>query len=116
MKAINLSENLEFSSKHAHAQPLHVDRNGRVILFTLKPGQSLSEHNVPTSPFYVVILSGRGVFAGSDGIEQTFDSNTLLIFDPGEGHLVRALDELVFVSFLHGAPGAQVDENLRTLP
>jgi hypothetical protein len=31
----------------------------------------------------------------------------LLVFDPGEDHFVRALDELVFVGFLHGAPGAQ---------
>jgi hypothetical protein len=30
------------------------------------------------------------------------------VFEPGEQHTVRALDNLVFVGFLHGAPGAQV--------
>jgi quercetin dioxygenase-like cupin family protein len=78
-----------------------------VLLFRLKPEQSFREHNAPSSPFYVVVLSGRGVFAGGDGVGQTFGPNTLLVFDPGEKHIIRALDELVFVGFLHGAPGAQ---------
>jgi len=109
MKSVNLLENRKFMDKEAHAQPLHVDRNGRAILFTLKPDQSIREHNAPSSPFYVVILNGRGIFAGSDDVEQTFGPNTLLVFDPGENHLIRALDELVFIGFLHGAPGAQTN-------
>ncbi len=44
------------------------------------------------------------MFEGSDGNEQQFGPNSLLVFDPGENHLIRALDEeLVFVGFLHGA-------------
>jgi len=43
----------------------------------------------------------------SDGFEQVVSPNTLLVFEPGEQHAVRALDNLVFVGFLHGAPGAQ---------
>jgi hypothetical protein len=35
-------------------------------------------------------------------------SNTLLVFEPGEQHSVHALDNLVFLGFLHGAPGAQI--------
>jgi quercetin dioxygenase-like cupin family protein len=108
VKTINLFENREFNQKGPHAEPLHVDRNGRAILFTLKPGQTIREHNAPSSPFYVVVLSGRGSFAGGDGVEQTVGSNTLLVFDPAEQHVIRALDELVFVGFLHGAPGAQI--------
>jgi quercetin dioxygenase-like cupin family protein len=104
MKSATLKENWQFSEKGAHAQPLHVDKNGRAILFTLKPGQSIREHNAPSSPFFVIVLQGKGIFAGGDGIEQTFGPNTLLIFDPGENHFVRALEELVFVGFLHGAP------------
>jgi len=38
MKVTNLFENLKFDSKGPHADPLHVDRNGRAILFTFKPG------------------------------------------------------------------------------
>jgi quercetin dioxygenase-like cupin family protein len=109
MKSMNLLENWEFNKKGAHAQPLYADRNGRAILFTLKPNQSICEHNAPSSPFYVVVLSGQGIFAGGDGVEQTFGPNTLLVFDPGENHLIRALDELVFIGFLHGAPGAQTN-------
>lgn len=107
MKSINLLENWQFNPKGPHAEPVHVDRNGRAILFTLKPGQSIREHNAPSSPFFVVILSGEGVFSGGDGVEQTVGPNTLLVFDPAEQHVIRALDELVFVGFLHGAPGAQ---------
>ena len=107
MKSINLLENWQFNPKGPHAEPVHVDRNGRAILFSLKPEQSIREHNAPSSPFYVVILSGRGVFSGGDGVEHTFGPDTLLVFDPAELHVIRALDELVFVGFLHGAPGAQ---------
>jgi quercetin dioxygenase-like cupin family protein len=108
MKAIDLFENWQFDNKGPHAEPLHVDKNGRAILFTLKPGQTIREHNAPSSPFYVVILRGRGIFTGGDGIEQTVDLNTLLIFDPGGPHMVHALDKLVFIGFLQGAPGTQI--------
>jgi quercetin dioxygenase-like cupin family protein len=107
MKTFSLMGNWEFNPKGPHAVPLHVDENGRAILFTLKPDQTIREHNAPSSPFYVVILSGRGEFTGGDGVAQTLGPNMLLVFDPAEQHFIRALDELVFVGFLHGAPGAQ---------
>ncbi len=107
MQAINLVENEKFDDRHSHAEPLHVDKNGRVILFTLEPGQTISEHQAPSSPFYVVVLSGKGVFTGGNGAEQTVGPNTLLVFDPGETHSVRALDEnLAFIGFLHGVARA----------
>lgn len=107
MQAIDLLENQKFDPKHAHAEALHADRHGRVILFTLEPGQEISEHNAPSSPFYVIILSGQGVFRGGDGLGQKYGPNTLLVFDPGENHAIQALEEaLVFVGFLHAAPGA----------
>lgn len=35
----------------------------------------------------------------------------MLIFDPGENNVIRAVDEeLVFVGFLHGAPGNVSDK------
>lgn len=107
MQTINLLENQKFSDTHAHAEPLHVDKNGRAILFTLKPGQRIVEHHAPSSPFYVVILSGQGVFTGGNGLEQTAGPNTLLVFDPGENHTVQALqDDLIFIGFLHGVAAA----------
>lgn len=106
MRIIDLTENWQFSSKGPHAEPLHVDKNGRSILFTLEAGQSIREHSSPSSPFFVVILKGNGIFTGGDGAEQTVGPDTLLVFDPDEQHSIRALDELVFVGFLHGVPGA----------
>lgn len=107
MKSINLLENWQFSDKGPHAEPLHVDRSGRAILFTLLPDQTIRAHNVPSSPFFVIILKGQGIFTGDDGVEQVVGPDTLLVFEPGEQHTVRAVENLVFVGFLHGAPGAQ---------
>ncbi len=105
MRALQLLDGLEFSEQRPNAQPLFVDQNGRVLRFTLKRGESIKEHNTHASPFYVVVLKGRGVFAGQDGKEQTFGPNTLLIFNPGESHHIRAdKEDLVFVGFLHGEP------------
>jgi quercetin dioxygenase-like cupin family protein len=110
MKSMSLLDNWHFNPKGPHAEALHVDRSGRAILFTLEPGQSIREHNAPQSPFYVVILRGQGKFTGGDGVEQIVGPNTLLIFDPAEQHVVCALDEeLVFVGFLHGAPGYRAE-------
>ena len=107
MKVASLLENLKFGSKDPHAEPLHVDKDGRAILFTLKPGQSIREHNAPHSPFFVVVLKGKGIFTGGDGLEQTCGPDTLLVFDASEQHAVRAEQELIFVGFLHGVPLAQ---------
>ena len=107
MKSLNLFENWKFDDKGPHAEPLHVYRNGRAILFTLQPEQTIRAHNVPSSPFFVIILEGQGIFTGGDGVERVVGSNCLLVFESGEQHSVRALENLVFVGFLHGAPGAQ---------
>jgi len=102
MKTPNLLENLTFGNKDPHAEPFHIDRQGRAILFTLKPEQFIREHNAPSSPFFVVVQKGQGIFTGGDGIEKICGPNTLLVFDAGEQHAIRAVDELVFVGFLHG--------------
>ncbi len=107
MKTTPMLESLKFGSKDPHAEVVHSDLQGRAIRFMLRPGQSIREHNAPSSPFFVVVLKGKGAFAGGDGVEQTCGPNTLLVFDPGENHTIRALDELVFVGILHGAPLAQ---------
>ena len=108
MKSLQLLENLEFHENNPYAQPLHVEKTGRVLRFTLRPGQSVKEHNAPDSPLYIVVVKGQGMFAGGDGVQEQFGPNSLLIFDPGENHTIRALDEeLVFVAFLHGASSWQ---------
>ncbi|MCC7165255.1 MAG: hypothetical protein IT331_22335 [Anaerolineae bacterium] len=106
MKAAPLLERLEFDAAKPHAAALYVDKQGRAILWTLEPHQTIHDHRVPESPFYVVILQGHGWFSGADGKEEQFGPNTLLVFETDELHGVRAGDErLVFVGFLHGAPG-----------
>lgn len=108
MRSTQLLENLEFHDDHPYAQPLYVSEEGRAIRFMLKPGQSIQEHNAPSSPFYAVVVKGRGVFSGADGKEGEFGPNAVLIFDKGEIHAVRALDEeLVFIGFLHGVEGTR---------
>jgi quercetin dioxygenase-like cupin family protein len=67
----------------------------------LKPGQKIAEHKVPDSPFYVVVVKGRGMFSGHDGQQYEYGPGSLLILDPGELHTVSTLDEeLVFISFM----------------
>lgn len=108
MRTTHLLEGLEFHESSPYAQPLFVDEHGRVLRFTLKPGQKIREHEAEHSPFYVVVLKGHGVFAGDDSNEKEFGPGDLLIFDPGECHSVHALDEeLVFVGFLHGVAGTR---------
>ncbi len=111
MKDFQLLNELAFSEKRPEADPLYVDQYGRIIRFELEPGQSIKQHNAPTSPFYVVVLKGHGMFAGADGQEKQFGPNSLILFDPGENHSIRALNEnLVFVGFLHGAPSNVSDK------
>ena len=107
MKIANIFEEVQFNEKDPRAEPLHVDREGRAILFTLKAGQFIREHNAPSSPFFVVTLQGQGIFTGGDGVEHTCGPNMLLVFDAGENHSIRATDELVFLGILHGSPLAQ---------
>ncbi len=110
MRTMQLLEGLEFHERNANAQPMFVDKNGRVFRFLLKPGESIKEHNTHKSPFYIVVLKGTGIFAGKDGKEQSLGPNSLLILDPGESHHIRAEKEsLVFVGFLHGAPSNKTE-------
>ncbi len=110
MQTMNLLHDMKFSDARPNAEPLWVDADGRVLRFALQPGQSISKHQVPTSPFYVVVLQGEGIFRGADGVEQTVGPNSLLIFTPGEEHDVRATTSpLIFVGFLHGVAGMRAD-------
>lgn len=110
MKSKQLLKDLEFHDTVPFAQPILVDTYSRILRWMLKPGQNIEEHQIPDSPFYVVILKGRGMFAGADGHEQEYELNDLLLFEPGEIHTVRALDEeLVFISFLRGVDTMRSD-------
>lgn len=108
MLSIQLNDHPMFHDNNPYADPLFVDKWGRILRFALKPGQAVREHTAPHSPVYIVVLQGTGLFSGGDELEQRFGPGSLLIFEPGEVHAIRAQDEeLVFVAFLHGAPAAQ---------
>ena len=111
MKSKQLLADLEFHDVVPFAQPLLVDQYSRILRWMLKPGQQIEEHKVPDSPFYVVVLKGRGMFAGRDGQEQEYGPNSLLIFEPGELHTVRAPEdeELIFISFLQAVDSMRPD-------
>jgi quercetin dioxygenase-like cupin family protein len=116
MKVQRILEGLEFHEPVPFAQPLLVDQNVRILRWMLKPGQSVREHNAPGSPFYVVVVQGRGLFGGADGQEQEAGPGDLLIFEPGENHTVHALGEnLVFVGFLLGVEEMRPDHTGGTL-
>lgn len=105
MKTYRLLENIIFGDANPNAEPLHVDRHGRVLRFALKPGQYIREHSAPNSPVNIMVLQGHGVFAGGDGVEHQIGPMDFVLFDPDENHLIRATDEpLVFVAVLHEAP------------
>ncbi len=108
MKAITLLKDVEFHDKDPNAEPLFVSEDARVLRFALRPGQMVREHNAPHSPVLVAVLKGQGMFAGGDGVEQQFGPNDLLIFNAGENHSIRALNEdLIFMALLREAPDAR---------
>ncbi|HET7011240.1 MAG TPA: cupin domain-containing protein [Anaerolineales bacterium] len=108
MRTFGLLDGLEFRDKGPHSQPLYVDHRGltgRILRFTLRPGQVIRQHEAPHSPVYIVVLQGEGMFAGGDGKEQLLGPGSLAVFDTGETHSVRAMQaDLAFILFLHGVP------------
>lgn len=107
MQMIDLYENWVFHDANPYAEPLVVDQEKRILRFALRPGQTVKEHVAPHSPVHIIVLQGTGIFTGQDGLEQKITTDTLLVFDSGEKHSIRALaEDLVFVAFLHGAPQA----------
>lgn len=110
MRKINLLEQLTFHQNRPYSEPLLVDSHARVLRFTLKPGQTIAEHNAPSSPFYVVGLAGSGIFTDGEGVSHRVAPDDLLIFEVGEKHSVAALDEdFVFLGILLSAPRVRDD-------
>lgn len=105
MEHVKLMEGIRFNDGHPIAQSIHADRNGRILQFALEPGQELKEHSNSSSPVYLLILKGEGIFRGEDGSQTAAGSGSMIIYDVNEKHSVTAgNEELVFVAILHGSP------------
>jgi quercetin dioxygenase-like cupin family protein len=112
MRTYDLSDGVEFNERNAHAQSLHSNEEARVLRFAFLPGQRIDSHDSPTSAVHLVILQGRGMFAGADGVERECGQGMLVAFDAGEPHTVRALDEnLVYVAFYKENPATHEYES-----
>ncbi len=108
MRSFDLFEHLDFGGK-GQGRAVHADHEGRALRFALSEGEEIKQFHAH-SPTYVVVLKGKGLFRGGDGEETEAGPNTMVIFDNGEDHSVRAVGgDLIFVAVLHGAP--QADEN-----
>lgn len=106
MKAVGLLDGLEWhdSGDSGRAQAIHHDEHGRALRWTVRRGQTVREFTTQRTPIYLIVLLGSGVFAGADGKEEELGPNSLVIFDQGEAHSVRAVDrDLVFIAVLHEA-------------
>jgi quercetin dioxygenase-like cupin family protein len=69
------------------------------LRFAFLPGQEIESHKAPHSPVHLMVLQGGGMFAGADGVERECSEGMMVVFDSGEKHTVRALDEkLVYVA------------------
>lgn len=83
--------------------------NGRALRFAFLPGQEIKVHEAPHSPVHLVVLQGRGLFAGADGVERECSQGMLVAFDAGETHSIRALDEnLVFIAIFKENPASHL--------
>lgn len=102
MRTLNLLEDVEFHPERVTAAPLLVGESGRVLRFALRPGQVLAEHRAASSPVHIVVVRGEGMFAGGEGGEERLGPGAMVVFEEGEMHRIRALDDdLVFVAILH---------------
>lgn len=105
MNSFDLMKDVEFKSEHPVAQSILADKDTRLIRFSLLPGQSIKEHSAPSSPVYIIILEGRGLFSDGEKGVREFGENTCIKYEQGEKHSIQATDEnLVFVALLKGSP------------
>lgn len=105
MKIINPNEKISFNKEHAIADPLFINKNNRLLRFSLLPCQSIKEHKSPSSPVLISIIKGRGLLWGEDGEKKQIDTNLIIIFTQNETHGISVLDEeQVFLALLHGSP------------
>lgn len=105
MKSFDILDDVEFNDDHPAAKSILIDKDSRLIRFCLLPGQIIKEHSSPSSPVYIIILEGKGLFSNEEGILEKFGENTCIKYDQNEKHSIQAIDEkLIFIALLRGSP------------
>ncbi len=106
VKVIATMENLVFGDEGPYAQQLVSDQIGKIVRYTLKPGQELDETHAPFMPRYFMVEKGEGIFKTDDGDEQKVGPGAVVIFPPKEDSTITATDsDLVVIGFLFWATG-----------
>ncbi|MDX1993198.1 MAG: hypothetical protein SF029_12465 [bacterium] len=104
MRVVNAHDNLVFGEEGPYAQQLNSDQMGKIVRYTLKPGQEMDETHAPFLPRYFVVLSGTGTFVSEDGEQRDCGPGTVVVFGPKEENTIQALsEELVVLGFLFWA-------------
>lgn len=105
MNSFDLMKDVEFNNEHPVAESILADKDTRLIRFSLLPGQSIKEHSAPSSPVYIIILEGKGLFSDAQNGLREFGENRCIKYEQNEKHTVQATDEkLVFIALLRGSP------------
>lgn len=108
MKTITLlDDELVFGDNGPYTQQLLSDTIGKIVRYTLKPGQELDETHAPYTPRYFMVLQGEGLFKTADNDNGVkVGSGSLVVFAPREDNTIQALDnDLVVIGFLHWPTG-----------
>jgi len=116
VRTFDLFEGIKFNERNAHAESLHSNEEGRALRFAFLPGQRIELYESPHSPVHLIILQGRGMFTGADGVERECSKDMMVAFDAGETHTVRALDEkLVYIAIYKEVPTSYESEHRKML-
>lgn len=106
MKVLNALDHTVFGEHGPYAQQLNSDQIGKIVRYTLKPGQELDETHAPFLPRYFVVLQGSGMFISEDGSMKQCSVGDLIVFDPKEENSIKAdTEDLVVIGFLFWATG-----------
>ncbi|HEY9426280.1 MAG TPA: AraC family ligand binding domain-containing protein [Gemmatimonadaceae bacterium] len=84
---------------------MHDAPGARLVVFRIEPGQQVAPHT-STSTVILSIACGGGIILGAEG-ERTVRAGEIVVYEPGELHGMRALDEqLVIMAAITPRPGA----------
>lgn len=110
MKTFRLLDDVKFSEKNVRAESLGSNEEARALRFAFLPGQEIEAHESPHSPVHILILQGRGHFAGADGAGKECSEGMMVSFDADETHRVRAADDekLVYIAIYKENPAAEI--------